>query len=341
MIFYYEYVQIYKPIYEVYFEKPVIVNDSFYVAGTANNSYYAFSHIRTNEDSFGDVYQDSVFAKAHPETRYAFTKKEEGQPYGFPVPRSVKYRAHLIDAHNPYVVGADLHDYDWHVFDANDFVNIFAIIDTNWTGPDTTGTSEGDDSCYAPFNLRVTEKGYTNATLLWDCAGGSEWQLAVGKNSEVSGPDQASFYDVGHKYCIVSGLDTATEYVAWVRSVCDSVTASDWSDSIVFATLSLVPPVDDTTHVDPPNPPDSLSVNTLAASPNVSIYPNPAMDEFVIESQCRIARIEMFSSKGELLRRQESTSHTLRVDVTGWAKGVYVVRVYTTGGDVIKKLIIK
>ena len=75
------------------------------------------------------------------------------------------------------------------------------------------------------------------AGLYWTERGQSaEWEVSYSTTS--GDPDNGTIVPVteGEPYCILNGLTEGTIYYAYVRSICDGGTPTDWSDGIGFRT---------------------------------------------------------------------------------------------------------
>ncbi len=66
----------------------------------------------------------------------------------------------------------------------------------------------------------------------------------------------------------------------------------------------------------------------------IALYPNPAYDKVVIESQMPIQRIEIFSMTGQCLVSQEENSERLEIPVKDLPAGTYMIRLIS--GDFVK-----
>ncbi|HEY4786699.1 MAG TPA: choice-of-anchor tandem repeat GloVer-containing protein [Bacteroidales bacterium] len=71
------------------------------------------------------------------------------------------------------------------------------------------------------------------------------------------------------------------------------------------------------------------------------IYPNPASDRLLIESeQTQINRIEMITMEGQLVKSQICHSSDVTINVADLSKGVYIIKVYDlTGGVSVNKIL--
>ena len=72
---------------------------------------------------------------------------------------------------------------------------------------------------------------------------------------------------------------------------------------------------------------------------NVSIYPNPAKDRLYIETETEIEDIVVFDIYG---RRQQTTvngQQTLSIDISNLNSGVYLVKITTAEGNIVKRFV--
>lgn len=77
---------------------------------------------------------------------------------------------------------------------------------------------------------------------------------------------------------------------------------------------------------------------------NLMIYPNPVMDELRIRSEENIAAVEVINLAGQIVaskNKQSITGGEVIVPMAKNDKGVYMVKITTTSGEVIMKKIVK
>lgn len=327
----------YKPVYEAYFEEPVIVTDSCYI-GLTNNGYYRFSKgIFTVPTPWGDMEVDSVYW-AGPRRAYYANVMMYDTAVVLCKPPYWRERFHIVDQYNG--VGnlpIPPEDTFWHyqpyannVLEGHPersataggiFIHVFPIIDTGWN---SDVLEPFTDSCPAPNNFRVVDVFDGNATLYCE-SDVTEWQVSVGHG--ISTPEMGSLHHFNSQFATISDLDTAQWYVAWVRAVCDSGSYSAWSDSLLF----YVPA--DTTH-------QHESVVT-AEDYYTSLVPNPASDRVLIASPFRIREIEIYTLSGKRVLLQAGKGGDNEVDISSLPSGTYVVRVKTNRGFAVKKLVVR
>jgi hypothetical protein len=74
------------------------------------------------------------------------------------------------------------------------------------------------------------------------------------------------------------------------------------------------------------------------AEKGVSIYPNPAKNNIIIEG-VTIAKIELFNIQGQVMKQVNEIKTKNSVDISNLTNGVYSVRITTNDGFIVKKLL--
>jgi len=73
---------------------------------------------------------------------------------------------------------------------------------------------------------------------------------------------------------------------------------------------------------------------------NVSVFPNPASDYLQIEqSEANISHIEIINLQGQVIKSQRILGNQSTLDLSNVSAGVYILKIYTNSGFVVKKLI--
>ena len=80
-----------------------------------------------------------------------------------------------------------------------------------------------------------------------------------------------------------------------------------------------------------------VNVNELAAL-RFSVYPNPAKDKVVVEAQSNIQQVTLMGIKGELLENRRTNSNKVELNLEGYSRGIYVVRIMTEDGVATQKI---
>jgi hypothetical protein len=66
---------------------------------------------------------------------------------------------------------------------------------------------------------------------------------------------------------------------------------------------------------------------------DVRMYPNPAIDYFIIESDYHIATVSIFSLQGQLVKQLKPTINPLTVPISDISNGMYIVTITTKDGQ--------
>ena len=80
-----------------------------------------------------------------------------------------------------------------------------------------------------------------------------------------------------------------------------------------------------------------VNVNELATM-KFDVYPNPAKDKVVIETQSNIQQVTLMGIKGEMLEDRKANSNKIELDLEGYSKGIYVIRIVTEDGVATQKI---
>ena len=163
--------------------------------------------------------------------------------------------------------------------------------------------------------------------LGWESKGSGQWELKVAK--EGTELDSVEAVSCTNDVMPLYGLDTASWYVATVRSLCSANRISEWSDTLRF----FVP--GDTTVTDPTEGIESMT------DKYTYLMPNPASEQVTIVSSFRIDRVEIFTVTGQKVLQKKVGGLTTQVDISDLATGTYLVRTYTNHGVSCKRLVVK
>lgn len=73
---------------------------------------------------------------------------------------------------------------------------------------------------------------------------------------------------------------------------------------------------------------------------DLTVFPNPADDYISLKSREEIIRVELYNSAGQRVRLQEANGTVAGIPVAGLMEGLYLLKIETGIGVVVKKLII-
>ena len=80
-----------------------------------------------------------------------------------------------------------------------------------------------------------------------------------------------------------------------------------------------------------------VNVNEIAAL-KFNVYPNPTKDKVVIETQSNIQQVTLMGVNGVMLEDKKANSNKVELNLEGYSKGIYVVRIVTEDGVTTKKI---
>ena len=285
-------------LYEVMFDKPQVVTDSFIVAGTTNNNH--------SVEVMVDEYHSRCFWEHRP-TRHWIVRtfvdyaNENQVDWIWPSWEGIWHR-------HCWSCRATLGGFYWRYFPL-----IVPIIDPDF---DTTLCDEVSD-------VRVADSTDTTLTLMWNGGNAVEWEVEY---FEMNTP---TVLRVTTRVPMVTltGLRERTNYMARVRGMCEWDTEyGEWSGWLdVYTGVH---------HDDPPQSVGNLERFT-------QMMPNPARGEVTVLSSYRLSRVVVYDLGGRAVLEQEDDGLATTLDVSGLAKGVYVVAIHTPAGIATKRLVVE
>ena len=299
------------PLYEVMFEKPEVVEDTFVVAITTFNNE---GHRDWEYDSYDTPYY--MWLWDHNPTRVFFFFEYRDEP----TPELVSW--------------FKLRTLEWKVYRGDDSLggslrtlsgkwvfNAPVILPIIEPGFDTT-------LCHEVSNLRVAERGAGCATLMWDAGDGGPWVVAYGKADD--NWEDFTFDTVSSPMITLTGLEVGTQYFALVRGYC-SVTGEygEWSSPLEVEVYQQG-------HEEPEGIEQTGELGRFTR-----LIPNPAHGVVNVVSSFRLSRIELYSLDGRKVLEQKADGISTVVDVSGLPSGTYIAALYLPHGVATKKLVVE
>ena len=188
---------------------------------------------------------------------------------------------------------------------------------TTYGAEKTFTTLQGQTTCPTPTNVTASNITETTADISWTQPGNTatSWDLLY-KESAAS-----SWYTAttsNNPYTLV-GLTPASSYDVQIIAHCSNNMTSDPSTTITFMTVGI---------------------NDYTLDNTVTLYPNPTTGLIQIENgEWRMENVEVYDAYGKLLFTVEVNGNTANLDLSGYARGTYFVRVTTEKGVVTKRVI--
>ena len=176
--------------------------------------------------------------------------------------------------------------------------------------------------------VEVTERWEDHAVLEWDMEGDS-CQLSITPYGMPIDSGIVVGLQVGSY--TATDLDSGVYYVARLKTLChhhcpihaDMPVWSDWGSPTII-------------------PLGNQGINTAKNTPKWSLTPNPAHGSVTVQCDEGIKSVELLSVKGETVhRRNAAGAQSCTLDITGMAKGIYIVQITTPQGTAARKLAVE
>ena len=74
--------------------------------------------------------------------------------------------------------------------------------------------------------------------------------------------------------------------------------------------------------------------------PEVKVFPNPTRTLLNIESEIPVTLIEITDIHGRVIMKNATDDENISVDVSGWNQGLYILRVHTPNGVIVKRFLV-
>ena len=81
---------------------------------------------------------------------------------------------------------------------------------------------------------------------------------------------------------------------------------------------------------------DNIDVNSFTY-----VYPNPAQDQVVLASSFKMEKVEIFNMVGQKVYETSVSGISTTVNVSNFAQGTYLVKMFTEAGLATKKIVVK
>ena len=73
----------------------------------------------------------------------------------------------------------------------------------------------------------------------------------------------------------------------------------------------------------------------------LNIYPNPAVDRLVIETEATVESVSIYTLTGVMIYNEQCTMNNVQLNVSDFNGGVYFIRVVTNEGETVQRFIKK
>ena len=184
-------------------------------------------------------------------------------------------------------------------------------------GAEMTFTTQAEQqTCPSPTNVEATSITDNSAVISWTQQGDvTSWDV----NYRVTGADSWNTVSTTTNPHTLVGLTGSTSYDVQVIAHCTNGQTSDPSATITFMTTGI---------------------NDYTLDNSVTVFPNPTNGLVQIKNgEWRMENVEVYDAYGKLLNTMNVNDHTANLDLSGYAKGTYFVRVTTEKGVVTKRVV--
>ena len=287
-------------IYEVYFDSPVAITDSFYI------------EVRAISNTLDTSISVPIQCLQETHAYHSLPWDQYGNPSDFLYPEIPWFEkggwqmAEFDTAYKYYL--EFITDDEWHrpIGLHMGMALAFPILATD---------------CQSPA-LRVENVNNRHARLHWEAGRfAQKWEVSYGPaGTPPGGGTVAQTLFTQHA---MPNLDPEAEYVAYVRSYCagHDTLWSDWGDGITFRLADVAGL----------NPADGIALEAT---------PNPAAKAAHVAASAPLLRLEAFNSAGVRMADLPASGMEADLDVSGWPSGVYLLRVHTAIGTAQRPLVV-
>ena len=301
-------------VYEAYFDKPVVVHDSFYVAATTNNNDLFFNE-STGQYEGCYYYQMSYFFIGSgncPGNAIDIVKAKLTNPFD----RDTNPSDDMIRMWQEW--------YDiWFPVEESEigtFMAIFPIFDT--TGLDIHGY-RWLGICNSVRDLRLMRMDEGNAYIGWQSDTAARWwELSYGEPGVL--PDDGIHDTCRTSLVCLNNLQPGQRYDFYVRERCKDDTRGPWTGPLSFTMAGSS---------------DDIVPSPSVVDRHTHLMPNPTGGITSVISGFRISTIEVYNTAGALVESININGNSGVIDASHLPSGTYILRIRTSHGDTAKKLV--
>ncbi|HZK07918.1 MAG TPA: T9SS type A sorting domain-containing protein, partial [Bacteroidales bacterium] len=253
--------------------------------------------------------QAADFTELYPGRAYLMTNRVATGAYTIEYPDFVPDAPHLYPATSPKA--AVIHNSPWQQ-EINTAVPHIMLFDDKVMNKlnhgDILGVFDSQGNCYGQ-----AEYGTEGVFSL----------IAMGRNNQLR--DERAGFETGEKM-FMRKYNAITQGHQAVTFVYDTDFPSSDGLFAENGASRVVDIIETATSVN-----DDLTLNS------VTIYPNPANSELNIKAGSNIRKVELLNSVGQIVMSQSFDANQIRLDVSQYKAGLYIVAITQSTGDVITR----
>ena len=182
-----------------------------------------------------------------------------------------------------------------------------------------TTLDQQQETCPAPTNVNQAIALKTpTVVIIWvqEEGAANEWKFFYKKVSESAWNSVITTEEM-----VELTVEDSTLYEGYVVTHCTNGLWSEPSDTIIFQA-------------------DHSGIDDYTLENTVVVYPNPTNGMIQIQnSESRIQDVEVYDAYGKMLNALNVNDHAAALDLSGYAAGIYFVRVTTDRGVVTKRVV--
>ena len=197
-------------------------------------------------------------------------------------------------------------------------VTVRAVCDPTWMSPWSDTVALTTVTCEQVSGVSSSNVTASSATISWTSTGVESYMIEYGVHTLTQG--SGTTVTSATNSVELTGLEEQTTYDVYVRGVCAEGVTSVWSSIHSFTTTAVG--IDD------------------VESGSVTLYPNPASERVTIRGIEGESTVTVVDLNGREVYKT-NTGSDLTIDVSGYAKGAYFVRITGERTTAIRKLIVK
>ena len=317
-----------ESFHEIYFDRPILVKDSFYLGGTN----YSFDGYRKERNI---THQDN------PTSTILLFFNDWGGNWAFyhnPLdPTSIS-----VDTCPPIPDGKIKTRYPRQPYSWERNLN---IIPYQWVDDVLHEYSPQiypiyEEMCPVVNGLRVEDRQGNEVTVTWNAHGShTAWTVTYGP----LGMPRDSFAVVAclQPSLTLTGLDSTMIYDISVQAQCDyHVSDFEPLDADVLNNR-------DTTFVSEQGKHlylrggNLVSINDVTPDDGILLRPNPADRQVTVSATLPLRKVEVYDLAGRLVETRQPNGTTLQLNLKSYPSGTYLVKVTTANGTSTKKLVVR
>lgn len=228
-------------------------------------------------------------------------------------------------------------------FTSSSTVKVIASLAQNYSGSVTIPASvnvNGQDYLVTAIGENAFAGVYDNSSSPF---GKSSASASISSITSITiGENVTSIEDYAFVNCanLVSITCLNPNVVAINATVFDGVDQSNCSLTVPSNSLATYKAAAVWKDFSPLTASSTLAVTNFSITNNVSVYPNPVYNELMIaQHSANKASIQLFDTTGRVLIHQTVSDTENSIDTSSLSKGIYFIKISTTEGTIIKKVL--